>query len=436
MHEITKVEKIIFEGYGLCRTKSGKPVFVWKAVPGDLLEIRIVEEKKSFCRGEIVKIIEPSTQRIEPVCPHFELCGGCEHQNLSASDQIKMKEEIFADVMSRGHLELKPEPIISGSDQDLYYRNVSRFFIQQDEDQKISYFMHHFNYREGLVEIKECFLQSKKTNEILEKFKELVNSLEGDKSNFWQIRLREGKKTNEFMVEIMTYEPNLPSEAIIGLFKSIEGITSVYHAWNENGNLNRLKRRLLFGAPIIFEKIGKYKFQISPESFFQTNSLGVETLYNKIKEYAEPKVGETILDLYCGTGTIGLYLSTLPKKIIGVEIVPEAIRDAIDNAKINKVQNCEFICSEAERWFYKNYKTKFDKIIIDPPRSGLTRELITNIGACDFGSIVYVSCNPATFVRDVKFFEEQGIKLKKVQPLDMFPQTHHIECVGLLERIS
>ncbi len=430
-----KIEKLIFEGFGLGCNEKGKSVFVRKAVPDDELDVKVIKEKKNFSEAVISEVIKPSPARIKPICPYFDQCGGCEHMNISYEDQLKFKEEIFKETLSRQGIETKIEPIIAGSTEEYFYRNSIRFFFVKNGN-KISFARHNYIYNEGYVHVKNCYLQSETANQILEKLREHINENIDDKSLFWQLKIREGKFTGEFMVEIITSGEHLAGEkGIIEVLKNITGIKSIYHTIAPNKSLKNMKRRLIFGSPIIFEKIGKYRFQISPESFFQTNSMGVHTLYEKIKEFAGVKSGEIILDLYCGTGTIGIYLSTIAKKITGVEIVPEAVRDAKDNAKINNIHNCEFICGDAETYL-KSLKTiNFQPltIIVDPPRAGLSKELINKLSTINCKQIIYTSCNPATFARDVKIFKELGKKLVKVQPIDMFPQTHHIECVGVIE---
>lgn len=435
-----KIEKLIFEGFGLGHSDDGRTIFVRKSVPADELEVKIIKEKKSFAEASICEVLKPSPIRVASICPYFDQCGGCEHMNISYSNQLQLKGEIFEETLKRAGLEIKPEPIIAGSTSPIYYRNSIRFFFIE-RDGQINFARHNYLFENGYVMVEKCYLQSEICNEILSRLKKYINENIDEKKSFWQLKIREGKQTNEFMIEIITHDENLPGEkGIVAELKEVSGIKSIYHVVAPGRSLKNMRRRLLFGSPIIYEKIGKFKFQISPESFFQTNSLGVHTLYEKIKEYADIKFGDTVLDLYCGTGTIGIYLSTLAKKVIGVEIVPEAIRDAKDNAKINHIGNCEFICADAGKYCdsLKTSDYKPSTIILDPPRAGLTKELISKILNFKFVNfkLIYVSCNPATFARDVKLFEEKGLVLKKVQPIDMFPQTHHIECVGLLQKLS
>lgn len=430
-----KIEKIIYEGYGLGRLPDGRPVFVWKAVPGDELEIIVQDDKKFYLKGKIRRIITPSDLRKNPPCPSFNECGGCQHQNLSYIDQLRCKEEIFRETLQRAKINTEILPILQGSNEEFYYRNVIRFFIKTDKQNDLVFAMHNVDYQAGLAQIEDCLLLSIESNKILEIFQNFVNKNVANKNSFWQLRLRHGKFTNQYMIEIITTSPQIPEEMglVNILIRHFPNIASIYHCYSPNKDLRNQKRRLLFGSPVIFEKIGVYKFEISPESFFQTNSFGVKNLYEKIKEIADIQIGERVLDLYCGTGTISIYLSALAKEVVGVEIVEDAIKDAKDNAKINHAKNCQFFAQDAHEYLRK-CKEDFDVIIVDPPRAGLTKDLIRRLGFTKFDRLIYVSCNPATFARDINLFYDQGIQLAKVQPIDMFPQTHHIECVGLLRK--
>ncbi len=432
-----RIEKLVYEGWGIGHAENGRTLLVKKAVPGDLIEVKVVKDKKTFAECAIKEIIEPSLKRVNPPCPYFGQCGGCDHQNIAYQDQLKFKNAIFAETLSRAGIDLKPEPIWPVSPEPFYYRNSIRFFFRLDRDNRLS-FARQASHSNGLVPIESCLLQSETANEIMRRIKNQINENIADRAGFWQLKIRQGKKTAEFMVEIITSMETLPGErGIVAELKSLSGIKSIYHTVAPAKSLKKMRRRLIFGSPIIREKIGRFIFQISPQSFFQTNPLGAKTLYDVIKKYADLGMGDRVVDIFCGTGTIGIYLSTLAKEVIGVEIVPEAVRDARDNAKINKVHNCQFICDDSENWLSANLSalcSPLSIIILDPPRAGLTKRTIDLLSKTDFKKIVYVSCNPATFARDVKTFSEQGIELQKVQPIDMFPQTHHIECVGLLQK--
>lgn len=430
-----KIEKLIYEGWGIGHDENGRAIFVKKSVPGDLLEVKVIKEKKNFAQALIEKIIEPSHFRIEPKCPYFNRCGGCEHQNISYTNQLKFKEEIFLETLTRQGIETEILPIIQAS-EPFYYRNSIRFFLVEKPSGTKILTRHDYQNIDKFIEADSCLLQSEKSNQILNT---IVNTLNTEKQRpldgLFQIKIRESKFTDEFMVELMTENSKLSFESELKTeLKKIPEIKSLYHTVTPAKNLHKIRRRLLFGSPIIFEKIGKYKFQISPDSFFQTNSLGIKTLYDKIKEFAEIQPGERVLDLFCGTGTIGIYLSTAAKEIVGVELVQSAINDAKINAKINNIHNCEFVCADATKWLEQNKNIVFDKIIVDPPRAGLSKKTVKLLSTLSFSLLTYVSCNPATFARDIKLFENFGLKLKKVQPIDMFPQTHHLECVGLISK--
>lgn len=427
-----KIEKLIFGGFGLTRDEKGKPIFVYKAVPEDDIEITIVSEKKSYSKAIIKKIIKPSKFRITPICPAFNDCGGCEHQNISYNQQLIFKNEIFKEALAREKIVTRSHELIKGSDSPFYYRNVTRFMFALNYKNEIVYQMHNYLYNNPNIVIDSCFLQSEMTDEIMQSIRNTINNFARDKNSFWQLRIREGKATNQIMVEIMTDNNVLPAKSeLIDALKIFNQVKSIYHTYSYNRDINKLTRNLLYGSPVIYEKVGNFTFQISPESFFQTNSLGIDTLYDTIKRFADIKMNETVLDLYCGTGTIGIYLSLLAKNIIGVDEVSNAIMDAKDNAKINKIPNCEFIENDVEKYLKIN-KNKIDKIIVDPPRSGLAKNIIKYLVDLKPKKIIYVSCDPSTFARDIKLFENCGWKLIEVQPIDMFPQTHHIECVGVL----
>lgn len=431
-----KIEKLIYEGWGIGHDESGRAVFVKKSVPGDILEVNITKQKKNFAEAVIDKIVEPSTDRVEAPCPYFERCGGCEHQNIAYENQLKYKESIFRETLSRAKIKTEILPIVQAS-APFYYRNSIRFFLVQNPDGKKILTRHDYRNIDDLIEAKTCMLQSEKSNEILNSIIEVLNANDDKLDSLYQIKIRDGKFTGDYMVELITDHEHLPHEKELKqALKKFPEIKSLYHTITFKRSLRDVRRRLLFGSPIIFEKIGKYAFQISPDSFFQTNSLGVKTLYDKIKEFTTIEMGETVLDLFCGTGTIGIYLATLAKKVVGIEVVQAAINDALINAKLNKISNVEFIRSDANNWLYQNKDAKFDKIIVDPPRAGLTKDLISDLSKLSTpdSKLIYVSCNPATFARDILEFEKLGLKLKKVQPLDMFPQTHHLECVGVISR--
>lgn len=430
-----KIEKLVFGGSGLGRAGDGKPIFVRKSVPGDLLDVKIIKDKKSYSEAAIKNIIEPSPERTTAKCPYFDNCGGCDHQNISYSNQLKLKAEIIQECIDRYKIvSFGLEPIMPGSDSEYFYRNSIRFeFLKTDDGLKIA--RHNYLDPSKPVVTDFCLLQSEFSNEILQKILDLYNRLNYDTDDLWQVKIREGKQTGEFMLEMITKTSDLPFKSeLVLLLKEYPQIKSVYQTIALNKNIYKLSRKLLLGSPVIYEKIGNFTFQISPESFFQTNSMAVKNLYDIIKSFADIQIGDRLLDLYSGTGSIGIYLSTLAKEVVGVESVVEAVKDAKDNAKINKISNCSFILADAGRELDNFKKDEFDIIIVDPPRAGLKPDVIDRLQTIDFRRLIYVSCDPTTFFRDIKLFNEKGVNLNKLQPVDMFPQTHHIELVGLLTK--
>jgi len=424
-----EIEKIVSGGYGIGKSENGRIFFVKKTVPGDIVDVEILKNKGRYAFAKTKQIIKSSIDRIEPPCKYFYHCGGCDHQNISYSNQLQIKSKNLIDSLEHKKISASPENILSASKKEFYYRNSIRFMFVL-EDNQIAFARH--GYPEDILQpVDFCMLQSETSNEILNKIKNYINKNIKNKISFWQLKIREGKQTAQIMVEIITTSDDLPNEkGIVEELKKIPSIKSIYHTIAPAKSLLKLRRRLIFGSPIIFEKIGLYKFQISPESFFQTNSEGVKTLYDTIKNFANVSTGDEILDLYSGTGSIGIYLSTIAKKVVGIESVQEAVRDARDNVKINRILNCDFKCSDSNQVSSDQLRNKI--VILDPPRSGLSKKIITTISNSNFKKLIYVSCNPATFIRDLKIFSENGVQAKKIQPIDMFPQTHHLELVSEL----
>lgn len=430
---LVKIKKNIAGGYGLGDLDNGKKILIKKTLAGDVVDARVYKDRGDYLIGIAEKIINKSPMRIDSPCQYFEKCGGCDLQNCSYQSQLDIKNSIIKETLGRNRINIMAEKIIPGSDKVFFYRNSIRFMFVTDKENKIDIARHAYPDDKKLVVIDKCLLQSELSNKIAGDLLGYINTNIVEKKSFWQLKIREGKRTNEIMIEIITSGDDLPGEkGIVEVLKKTDGVKSIYHTIAPGKSLINLKRRLIFGSPVIYEKIGSFSFQISPESFFQTNSEGVKNLYDTIKNYANVGISDEIIDLYCGTGTISIYLSTLAKSVTGIEVVPESIRDANGNAKINKIHNVEFICEKVEK--VKINRTKNPIIIVDPPRAGLQKSILEKIISTNFKSLVYVSCNPATFARDLKIFQDCGIQVTKIQPIDMFPQTHHIEMVGLLKK--
>ncbi|OQA04211.1 MAG: 23S rRNA (uracil-C(5))-methyltransferase RlmCD [bacterium ADurb.Bin400] len=428
------IDKLIYGGFGLGKAADGKIVFVPKSVPGDTVEVVPIAEKKSHTTAKITKIIDSSPHRTNPPCPFFDLCGSCDHQNIPYEHQLTLKNDIFREILLRQKIHLTPENIISTAAADSFqYRNSLRLFATKINGQ-VYFTRHTIEGYNSFVPINHCLLMTDYNNQLLAPILHVLNNHQNSTITLWQVRIREGIFTGESMVDFITIGSHLPEkDGLIKTLQQFPHVKSIYHTIATSKNLNHLSHKLLFGAPCIHEKVGKYIFRISPESFFQPNSRNIQTLYNVINNYAAPNQNDTLLDLYCGTGTIGIYLSNKVGKIIGIENSASAIKDAHYNAAINNISHASYHCGDVER-ILASKSFSADIVIIDPPRAGLTNKTILALSKINFQRIVYASCNPTTFARDVAKFREQNIHLTKVQPIDMFPHTHHIECVGLLER--
>ena len=369
------------------------------------------------------------------ICEYFARCGGCDLQNIDYANQLKIKDDLIDKLITKYAIVIKDRRnIIPGSKEPIFYRNSIRFEFCRNTKGELKIARHNPLSSKNPTITDYCLLQSEKSNIFLQSILNIYNKLEYTGEDLWQVKVREGKFTNEFMLEIITINSNLPlKQELISTIKQFPEIKSLYQTIAPDKDVYKIIRKLIYGRPVIFEKIGRFKFQISPESFFQTNSLGIKTLYDTIKQLADIRIGDRVLDLYTGTGSIAIYLSILAKTITGVESVKQAVNDANSNARINSITNCKFVCNEVGE-FLKNNTNDFDVIILDPPRAGLQEDIIKLVSKSFFKQLVYISCNPETFFRDIQMFNKHGINLNVLQPIDMFPQTHHIELVGLLRK--
>ncbi|MCL2335083.1 MAG: 23S rRNA (uracil(1939)-C(5))-methyltransferase RlmD [Endomicrobia bacterium] len=437
-------EKIVFPGRSLCRCEDGIALFTEGLLPGEAADVLVIKDKKSFREGVLAKITQKSPERIEPVCHSFGRCGGCTFQNTDYENQIKYKKIYFDELL--GSLGAETGAILKSPAVWNYRNKMELSFFNEGDN--VSLGLHCRGSFDRYVSVPPCFIADKDFLKAAEAVKNFANKNKlpaYDKMThegfFRHLVLRKAQNNGEFLINIVTNRSDLGA----GLFEPIvkelkEYAHSIY--WTHNGRLSDAvvvdKFELLYGKEHITEKLnvgGKdYFFNISPFSFFQTNSKGAEILYNEVLRLLKPSKSDTLLDLYCGTGTIGISLADKVKKVIAIEQVAQAIDDANENAKQNNVNNAEFFALTAEKWAKENNE-KFDAVVVDPPRSGLTNDVIkflTNSGA---KKIVYVSCNPSTLARDLGLIKESGkYAVRAITPVDMFPQTYHIEAAVLLER--
>lgn len=402
-----KIEKLDHEGRGIIR--DGKIIFVKNALPLETVEIKILKEKKKFIEAESISIENPSNDRCIPNCRYYNGCGGCNLLHMNYDGTLAFKENKVKEIMDKFLGEKVKINNIIYSEKNWNYRNKATFHVNQ----KIGYYKEDSN---SIIGIDQCNILDEKINEILDSLKLL--SL----NNIYEIIIRKSKYTSDSMVIFKIYE-SINEQKIIDILK--DKVTSIILYENK-------KYKTIYGSSTMVERMDNFMFQMSEDSFFQVNTEVAILLYKKVLEYISPTKEDDILDLYCGTGTIGIFMSKYCRKVTGIEINESAIINAKKNATINEVSNIEFICKDSSKAVLELGKN-YNKIIVDPPRAGLDKNTIQFLKKSEADKIVYVSCDPVTLARDLK--ELNGIyKIVEITPVDMFPHTHHVECVCLLKR--
>jgi 23S rRNA (uracil1939-C5)-methyltransferase len=452
------ISTVTHEGKGMGR-EEGKVIFVDYALPGDKVRVRISKSKKDYAIGTINKLIEPSLDRVEPSCGHFGLCGGCKWQHADYNKQLEYKEKIVKESFERiGKISFLENLKIKGNKEIFYYRNKLEYTfsakrwltteeIESGEEIERRALGFHIPGQFGkVINIDNCFLQDNRSNLIRNELREfaLIENL-----SFYNIQEHEGLLRNiiirnttldEWMVIVSFGGRNMDEIKLVMEFlkNKYRFITSLYYVINlkMNDTIFDLPLVLYNGKPSITEQLGHCLFEISPKSFFQTNSIQAKELYDVALNFANIKPNDLVYDLYTGTGSIACYIAHLCKKVVGIEYIPEAINDAKKNAALNKIENATFYSGEVEKILdnaFIDQNGRPDIIITDPPRSGMHKDVIEKILEISPQKIVYISCNPATQARDVQLLSEKYVPVKS-QPLDLFPHTYHIENVALLIR--
>lgn len=465
-----KTDKIVFEnitvldagakGVSVAKAPDGRVIFIPNVVPGDVVDIQTFKKKKSFYEGKAIKFHEFSKHRVDPVCQHFGSCGGCKWQNMDYMQQLYYKnQEVHNNLKRIGKIELPDFDPILGSDEQFYYRNKMEFSfsdsrwltekeIESDEslDNKNALGFHIPRMWDKILDITHCSLQQDPSNAIRNTVRDFANK---NNLTFFSPRNHEGllrtlmirtASTGEIMVLIQFYEDDKEKRELLLDFLSekFPEITSLQYVINSKANDTLYDQDIILykGRDYILEEMEGLKFSINAKSFYQTNSAQAYELYKITREFAGLTGNELVYDLYTGTGTIALFVSKKAKKVIGVEAVPEAIADAKENAKRNAITNCDFFAGDMKNVFNDEFITQHghpDVIITDPPRDGMHKDVVEQIIKISPKRIVYVSCNSATQARDLALMDEY-YKVTKVRPVDMFPQTHHVENVVLLEK--
>ncbi len=424
------------EGDGVGRAE-GMAVFVPYALLGERVRVVIVKVMKSFAFGKLLEVVSPSEYRIKSECEFFYKCGGCRFQNVQYEKELEFKEQTVRDAIERiGKLSVEVMPIL-GCEKQSGYRNKGQFPVSEDG---IGIYAQHSH---RVVDVDRCIIQGNENPSVLSAVREWMRECEIEPYNeekhsgcVRHIYTRSGK--SGVLVCIVTRTEKIPqSQRLVEILRErVEGLCGVVHNYNEKKtNVVLGKRfRTLWGEETIVDSIGHAKFRISPLSFYQVNNSQTEGLYNKVAEFAEMTGKEVVWDLYCGIGTIGQYLARNVRKLVGIEVVPQAVENAKENARFNGIENAEYYCGTAEELAPRLKGERPDVVILDPPRKGCEESLLKTVAKTKTKKIVYVSCKPSTLARDLKILEGLGYKTEKVQPVDMFPRTHHVECCVLLAR--
>ena len=441
-----EIEDLGHSGEGVGKI-DGFTIFVHGAIPGDYVKIKLTTLKKNYGIGKIIEILRPSQDRVEPRCPLANICGGCQIMHMDYRAQLDIKRKRVEETLERiGKINTTVHPTI-GMENPYEYRNKAQFPVGIVDGQAVLGF-----YKKGthdIVRTDYCHIQAPVNIEIIKVIKEYIKkydiSVYNEKTRKGLLRhvvTRVGFKTGELMVVLITNGKELPykNELIEMLRTYIKGLKTIVHNINDK-NTNVIfgrESRTIYGEDKISDYIGDLKFKISDQSFFQVNPIQTEKLYEKTLEYALLTGEENVFDIYCGTGSISLFLAQQAKKVIGVEVVETAIENAKENAKINNIHNTEFYVGKAEEVIPKLYEKglKADVVVVDPPRKGCEEIVLETIAKMEPKRIVYVSCNPASLARDLAYLEERGYKTLEVQPVDMFGHTGHVETVVLMSRIK
>ncbi len=440
---IINIKGMTHEGQGVGKV-DGFTVFVDGPVEGEKVEVKIIKVGKSFAAGKMVKILEPSPHRTKPVCGIYKRCGGCSLQHMSYEAGLEFKTRLVSDSIRRiGKIDDVVIHNTIGMKKPMNYRNKAQYPVgRQGNELKAGFYARRSH---DIIDCVDCMIQDEVSGKIRSIVKDFI--IDNDISVYDEstgkgfirhIMTRTGFKTGEIMVVLVVNGRSLPHndklvKLLISQIPQIESIVLNVNTKKTNvimGNENLT----LYGKDTITDYIGRFKFNISPISFFQVNPIQTEVLYGKALEYAGLTGNETVFDLYCGIGTISLFLSEKAKKVYGVEVVEAAVMDARENALLNGVENVEFMAGEAEKLIPEVYSRgiRADVVVVDPPRKGCDEILLETLVNMKPERIVYVSCNPATLARDLNYLAGKGFKAVEVQPVDMFPWTPHVESIIMM----
>lgn len=432
---VGKCESYTYEGLGVVKYEN-KPVFVKDMLEGESGEIIITKVLKNYAFGRCLNRIETSQERVEPKCSIYKQCGGCQISHMSNEAQKAFKKKRVEDCLVRiGKIDVEVNDVLSMEDP-YHYRNKGVIPVGVKNEQVVcGFYRIHSN---EIIDMNECLIQHELINEMLQIIKELIQKYQnGD--YFRHLLIKAGFKSQEVMVVLIVKDEKIPylDEMVkkISQHDKVKSIILNLNQRNDNVILGE-KEILLYGSSTIQDQLHDLKFNISSKSFYQVNPIQTLNLYDTAVEFADLKGEETVLDLYCGIGTISLFMAQKAKHVIGIEIIPQAIEDAKKNAAFNHISNTEFICSDAGTFASElaQKNIHLDVVCVDPPRKGCDEITLNSILKMSPDRIVYVSCDPSTLARDLNYLSQNGYEVKKVQPVDMFPHSFHVETVVLMTK--
>ena len=433
-----KIEKIVFKGLGLGHAEN-KTIFVQQAIPGDIVDVQVINEKKETVLSSPIKYTKKSEHKIDSPCEAFGKCGGCDWVDVEYSHQLELKRDILIDLFGDTVDEDKILPVIA-SPQKTDYRNKA-FQPVQDVKGKIRIGMFE-KKSHRVIQHRNCSLQPDIFDNIFREVKKyLVDSNakvydeKTHKGNVRHIGVRYSENLNEIIVIIVTKNRKLPftqqlQKTLLSKYPNIVGIVQSINSDQKNKILGD-DEKIIYGRRYLNDKLADVKYQVGYDSFYQINSSTTELLYDAIKDNIED---EKIIDAYCGAGTISLFIANKANRVVGIDSNTSSIENANKNAKLNAINNCRFILGKVEDEISKLSLDNFDTIIFDPPRKGIDNSILDKVVESKINKIIYISCNPSTQKRDLLFLRKKGYNIDKIQPFDMFPQTWHIENLVILSR--
>ncbi len=444
-----EIKDLAFNGKAVASNEEGKVVFLNGGLPGEKVLAEIINSKPRYDEAVVKNILTKSNLRVDPPCPHYDICGGCTWQDMIYSAQLDYKQKQVNDCIERiGGLEnVKIFPAV-GSAELFKYRNKMEFSFNANEDKSFNLGLHVKGRFDLVFDIEKCFLQSDLANEIVIWLREFVRendiSVYDIKNNTGYMRflvIREARSSGDIMVNIVTNYGDIPYRNVLirKMKEFFPEIKTLVH--NQNGQKSNIAvgeiEKILFGLGYIEEQILGCHLRIRSNTFFQTNSVQTETLYRAAFDMLFPEKADRVMDLYCGTGSIGLLISKYVQQVVGVEVVEDGVIAARENAQVNNIKNIDFYHGDVKDFLRSEYATEkpYNIIIIDPPRAGMNPKALRRMLRLNPEKILYISCNPSTFARDASGIIKAGYTLPEVKPIDMFPHTMHIEVVGVFYRV-